>query len=145
MDLAMTDERTVAELITSAEAMPEGRVCDALAAIRQDASADGITVTVDLHGKLVGLDVSRSALERGAADVARHIGDLVAEAAAAAAHQGMAVLAALPGLADTPLLDEIQRRLPPAPAPTAPAPAAPVRPAADPEPDDSVPVLHESW
>jgi hypothetical protein len=139
----MTDERTVTELITDAENLPVGQASAALAALRQDASADGITVTVDLHGKLVGLDVSRTALERGAADLASRISDLVAEAAAVAARQGLAVLATLPGVAESPLLDEIQHRLPTPPANDAPVPTPP---APDPEPEDSpVPVLHEAW
>lgn len=144
----MTDDRTVDDLIASAENAPQGRVCDALAAIRQEASADGITVTVDLYGKLVGLDLRRSALERGAADVARRIGDLVAEASATACHRGLAVLADLPGLTESPLLDEIRDRLPAKPAPAEPTRSArvPARPATQPDSDDdAVPVIQAAW
>lgn len=100
----MTGERTVAELIADAEAMPDGTRSAELAAIRQDATEDGVTVTVDVYGKLVALRLDPSAMTAGATELAQRIRNLVAKAATDATR---AAAATLPGLPVT--LDELMR------------------------------------
>lgn len=146
----MTDDRTIDELVADAENAPVGSRCATLDAIRQDASGGGVIVTVDLYGKLVGLELSRTALEAGAADVAGRIRELVAEATLGATRQGMAVLAGIAGLAETPLADELARLLPDEPKAEEEPQQEPARvrraPAREPEPeDDPVPVTLTAW
>ena len=66
---------------------------DQLDEVRGEASGDGVSVTVDLHGKLVGLDFDRTALSLRPDDLAAVVRRLAAEAAADALARGTAVLA----------------------------------------------------
>ncbi len=69
-----------------------------LDAIRAQASGDGVSVTVDLHGKPVDLAFTRAAFDHTPTGLANTIRRLVDEAAADALRQGTAVLAdVLPG------------------------------------------------
>lgn len=64
-----------------------------LDAVRREASASGVTVVVDLHGKLVDLSFMREALAVRPAELAAVVRRLVDEAAAEALAEGMSVLA----------------------------------------------------
>ncbi|CCH33597.1 hypothetical protein ABZ816_22660 [Actinosynnema sp. NPDC047251] len=63
-----------------------------LDAIRATASDGGVTVTVDLHGKPVGLEFAREAFARTPSALAEAVRRLADRAAADALAQGMAVL-----------------------------------------------------
>lgn len=64
-----------------------------LDAVRCGASSSGVTVVVDLHGKPVDLTFTREALALRPADLASVIRRLADEAAAAAAAEGLSILA----------------------------------------------------
>ncbi|XVS62547.1 hypothetical protein ACQPYE_30390 [Actinosynnema sp. CA-299493] len=64
-----------------------------LDAVRREASASGVTVVVDLHGKPVDLSFTREALALRPAELAGVIRELADEAAAAAVAEGVAILA----------------------------------------------------
>jgi hypothetical protein len=64
-----------------------------LDAVRREASASGVTVVVDLHGKPVDLAFTREALTLRPAELAGLIRELVDEAAAAAVAEGVAIVA----------------------------------------------------
>ncbi|NUT53895.1 MAG: hypothetical protein HOV94_42390 [Saccharothrix sp.] len=64
-----------------------------LDAVRCEASASGVTVVVDLHGKPVDLSFTREALTLRPADLADVVRRVADEAAAAALAEGMAILA----------------------------------------------------
>lgn len=66
-----------------------------LDAIRATASGDGVAVTVDLHGKPVGLEFAREAFTRTPSALAATVRRLVDQAAADALAQGMAVVGAV--------------------------------------------------
>ncbi|MFD7658302.1 hypothetical protein ACFV4N_30380 [Actinosynnema sp. NPDC059797] len=63
-----------------------------LEAIRREASGRGVTVVVDLHGKLVDLSFAREALTMRPDELAGVVRGLVDEAAAGAVEEGMAVV-----------------------------------------------------
>ena len=63
-----------------------------LDAIRGEASASGVTVVVDLHGKPVDLGFTREALSLRPDELAGVVRRLAGEAAAAALADGMAVV-----------------------------------------------------
>ncbi|MEU4806072.1 hypothetical protein [Actinosynnema sp. NPDC023587] len=81
-----------------------------LDAIRATASGDGVVVTVDLHGKPVGLEFAREAFTRTPSALAETVRRLADEAAADALAQGRAALA---GVLPADLLDNVR---PPHPA-----------------------------
>ncbi|NUT97629.1 MAG: hypothetical protein HOY78_36960 [Saccharothrix sp.] len=60
--------------------------------IRGEASGDGVSVTVDLHGKLVGLTFDRDAFTLRPDDLAGVVRRLAEAATADAVAQGMAVV-----------------------------------------------------
>ncbi|ONI90190.1 hypothetical protein ALI22I_12740 [Saccharothrix sp. ALI-22-I] len=64
-----------------------------LDAVRRETSASGVTVVVDLHGKLVDLSFTREALDLRPTELAGIVRRLTDEAADAALAEGMAVLA----------------------------------------------------
>ena len=64
-----------------------------LDAVRREASASGVTVVVDLHGKPVDLAFTREALALRPAELASVIRRLADEAAAAAVAEGLSILA----------------------------------------------------
>ncbi|WP_409181690.1 hypothetical protein F9C11_35255 [Amycolatopsis sp. VS8301801F10] len=115
------DERGIDELIEIAEEIPEQLgLSEGLAAIRATARGEGLSVTVDVHGMLVHLDIGESALELGPAALAAEISRLSAEAGAQALQQGMRAVRAgcVPAVAaaveDVLALDDVPE---PAPAP----------------------------
>ncbi len=63
-----------------------------LDAIRREASASGVTVVVDLHGRPVDLEFTREALTLRPDELAGVVRRLADEAAAAAVADGMAVV-----------------------------------------------------
>lgn len=78
------------------------------------AAADGVEVTVNVEGRLVGLAIAPQALEAGPAALAALIVRLTEEASAAALNEGIAVLA--PFVAEE-VTDELRAlTLPPSPS-----------------------------
>lgn len=85
---------SLAELLAEADALPEhGGLGAALAAINRSVHDDAVTVTVNLHGKLVGLVLAEPAMQLPSADLAERISRATAEAAAAALADGVQVIA----------------------------------------------------
>ncbi|MFD2471718.1 hypothetical protein [Amycolatopsis silviterrae] len=84
------DERGIDELIEIAEEIPEQLgLSEGLAGIRATARGEGLSVTVDVHGMLVHLDIGESALELGPDALAAEISRLSTEAGTQALHQGL--------------------------------------------------------
>ncbi|WP_406629846.1 hypothetical protein [Amycolatopsis sp. WGS_07] len=84
------DERGIDELIEIAEEIPERLgLSEGLAGIRATARGEGLSVTVDVHGMLVHLDIGESALELGPDALAAEISRLSTEAGTRALHQGL--------------------------------------------------------
>ncbi|GAA3533039.1 hypothetical protein GCM10022222_15520 [Amycolatopsis ultiminotia] len=136
----MDDERGVDDLIELADEIPESLGLSAgLSEIRATARSKDLSVTVDVHGMLVALDVGEAALERGPDALAAEISRLSAEAGTRALQQGMravkagctpAVTAAIGDALE--LEDEPATQPPSADAAPSPSPAprpAPRRPA----------------
>ena len=83
-------EPTVAELLAEADALPEhGTLGATLDAIARTVRDETVAVTVTLHGKLVGLELSEQAMHLPSADLAERISRATAEAAAAALADGL--------------------------------------------------------
>ncbi|MFD9893624.1 hypothetical protein ACFWY9_30125 [Amycolatopsis sp. NPDC059027] len=75
------DERTVDELIELAEEIPERLgLAEGMAGLRGRASGDGVSVTVDVQGKLVGLEIDDQGIALGPDRLAARIAELSAEA-----------------------------------------------------------------
>lgn len=86
-------EPTINELLADADALPErGGLGAALDAISRNVSDDAVSVTVNLHGKLVGLEFTEHAMQLPAAELAARISQATSEAAAAALADGMQAL-----------------------------------------------------
>ncbi|WP_199785884.1 MULTISPECIES: hypothetical protein [Actinomycetes] len=84
------DERGIDELIEIADEIPDQLGLSAgLAAIRTAARSEALSVTVDVHGMLVHLDIGETALELGPAALAAEISRLSAEASTQALHEGL--------------------------------------------------------
>ncbi|HEY2061293.1 MAG TPA: hypothetical protein VGH57_23190 [Amycolatopsis sp.] len=84
------DDRGVDELIELADEIPERLgLSDGLAEIRATAEREGLSVTVDVHGMLVALDIGEAALELGPAVLAAEISRLSTEAGNRALHEGL--------------------------------------------------------
>ncbi|GAB3392216.1 hypothetical protein [Amycolatopsis echigonensis] len=122
------DERGIDELIEIAEEIPDQLgLSEGLAAIRATASGEGLSVTVNLHGMLVHLDIGESALELGPAALAAEISRLSTEAGSLALQQGLRAVRAgcVPAVAaaveDELALDDV----PEAPQPAQEAPREP--------------------
>lgn len=98
---------------------------DQLAAITATAdSADGITVTVNLDGQLIGLQLAPQALSLSPSRLGDEIFGLVQEAAATALREGLALVAPVAGADLTAELTSIVDSHPGAPQEVpAPAPA----------------------
>lgn len=116
------DERGIDELIEIAEEIPEQLgLSEGLAALRATASGEGVSVTVNLHGMLVHLDIGESALDLGPDALAAEIARLSTEAGTRALHQGLRAVRAgcVPAVAaaveDVLALDD-EPEPPPAPA-----------------------------
>jgi hypothetical protein len=87
--------RTVEELLADADALPDGTLSARLDAIERSASGDGVTVTVNLYGKLTGIRFDPAALKLGPTRLAERIQELSGEAGAGALAEGRAVLGEL--------------------------------------------------
>jgi hypothetical protein len=84
------DDRGVDELIELADEIPERLgLSDGLTEIRATARREGLSVTVDVHGMLVALDIGETALELGPAVLAAEISRLSTEAGTRALHEGL--------------------------------------------------------
>ncbi|WP_181771342.1 hypothetical protein [Amycolatopsis pittospori] len=92
----MIDERGVEQLLEDAEA-PDTDYRGRLAAVTGEASSDGVTVTVDLYGKPVGLRFDRAALTSRASDLSALVLRLAAAATVLALDAGESVV---DGIAD---------------------------------------------
>ncbi|MBB4684502.1 hypothetical protein [Amycolatopsis jiangsuensis] len=91
----MEDERGVDDLIDIADEIPETLGLSAgLTEIRATARGEGLSVTVDVHGMLVALDLGEAALEKGPAALAAEISRLSTEAGTRALHAGMRAIKA---------------------------------------------------
>lgn len=87
--------RTVEELLADADTLPDPTLSARLDAIERSASGDGVTVTVNLYGKLTGLRFDPVALKLGPERLADRIQELSGEAGAGALAEGRAVLGEL--------------------------------------------------
>jgi hypothetical protein len=89
------DERTVDELLAAADefASTSGSLSSQLASIMGNARGNGVLVSVDLHGKLVGLQFDQQAMYLSPDELAAKIQQLAEEASAAAMSDGVAALA----------------------------------------------------
>jgi hypothetical protein len=117
--------RGVDELVEMAESLPEtAGLSTGLAAIRASAAGEGVTVTVDLNGMPVGLELDDSALSLGAGRLAGEITRLAAEASANALREGISAIVAVCGeeLA-TVVRDQLGLDAEPEPAPSRRRPA----------------------
>ncbi|SEP38319.1 hypothetical protein [Amycolatopsis saalfeldensis] len=84
------DDRGVDELIELADEIPDRLgLSEGLAEIRATAEREGLSVTVDVHGMLVALDIGEAALELGPAVLAAEISRLSTEAGTRALHEGL--------------------------------------------------------
>ncbi|GHH42863.1 hypothetical protein [Lentzea cavernae] len=92
----MTHEpRTLEEELAEDEEREPLGLRAALDAITRSAQADDVVVTVDLHGKLVGLELGPRAMELRPVALAARLQRLTAHAAEAALAAGAEVLAAV--------------------------------------------------
>lgn len=99
----MDDERTVDELIEIAEDMPERLgLAAGMAEVRGAARSEHVSVTVDVQGMLIGLEIDEHALALGPERLAAEISRLSAEAGTNALRDGLKVIKAgcTPALAE---------------------------------------------
>jgi len=89
----MSEQRSVEELLDAAEqtAVDPG-ASTGLDSIRETLSRDGVTVTVDLHGKLIGLEFTDSAMKLAPAELAARIQRLTTDAGTKALAAGLTVI-----------------------------------------------------
>lgn len=87
----MTDERSVEQLLEDADT-PDTDYRGRLAAVIGETRADGVTVTVDLYGKPIGLHFDRGALSLRASELSALILRLAGEATAVALDAGESVV-----------------------------------------------------
>lgn len=99
-------EPSVAQLIE--DGLTDEPLGARLDAIRRTASAGGVTVTVDLHGQLVGLILDHAAMRLPAHELAARIQSSAGEAAQAALRDGLAILSAA---ASTGLTEDLATQL----------------------------------
>ncbi|UKD56009.1 MULTISPECIES: hypothetical protein [Amycolatopsis] len=84
------DERSIDELIEIAEEIPDQLgLSEGLATLRATAGREGLSVTVNMHGMLVHLDIGEAALELGPDALAAEISRLSTEAGTQALRQGL--------------------------------------------------------
>jgi len=88
------DGRTVVELLAHADSIDPAApsLHSRLAAVRGRADGRGVSATVDLHGKLVGLEFGREAMGLPPMTLAAVIQELAGRATAAALAEGVALL-----------------------------------------------------
>jgi hypothetical protein len=87
--------RSIDELIEAAAELDErtAGLFERLAGITAHAAGDGIEVTVNLDGRLIGLELTDAAIRRGAGELAAEIQRLTQLASATALADGFATLA----------------------------------------------------
>ncbi|KAA9148164.1 hypothetical protein FPZ12_045075 [Amycolatopsis acidicola] len=91
----MEDERTIDELIEIAEEIPEKLgLAEGMAGLRGTAAGEHVSVTVDVQGKLVGLEIGEDALRQTPEALAAEISRLSASAGNAVLRKGIDVLRA---------------------------------------------------
>lgn len=84
------DERTIDELITIATEMPDRLgLAAGLAELRGSARGEGVSVTVDVQGMLVDLDIDDRGIALGPQRLAAEISRLSAEASGTALRAGL--------------------------------------------------------
>jgi hypothetical protein len=87
---------TIDELIAASAALQDG-LFDRLAKITAQAAEHGVSVTVNLDGQLIALDLSDEALRLGAARLAAEIYRLTLQAAGSALAEGIEALEPVAG------------------------------------------------
>ena len=87
------DDLTVEQLLAAADDLAAEPLATKLGAVRHTATDSGVTVTVDLHGKLVDLTIDHTAIRLSPTDLATKLQTLTDQAATAALTDGLAVLA----------------------------------------------------
>jgi hypothetical protein len=123
---SVEDERSIDELITIAEELPERfGLAERVGQVRGTARGEGVSVSVDTHGMLVELELADRALGLGPERLAAEISRLAAEAATNALQDALQVIkyGSNPRLAAM-LGDYLGIRNEPAPRPPEPFPAA---------------------
>lgn len=89
----MEDERTVDELIQIADEMPERfGLAEGMSGLRATAAGEQVSVTVDVQGMLVGLEIGEQALRQAPEVLAAEISRLSAEAGDAVLRKGIDAL-----------------------------------------------------
>lgn len=88
----MIDDLTVEEMLAAADDVAGDGLGARLDAIRHQATDGGIAVTVDLHGKLVGLTIDHRAMRLPAHELAGKLRTLTDKAAEAAVDEALTVL-----------------------------------------------------
>lgn len=87
------DERSIEDLLAEADAGRErGTLGATLDAINRSVHDVAVSVTVNLHGKLIGLELTEHAMALPPGELAARISAATTEAAAAALADGMQVL-----------------------------------------------------
>jgi hypothetical protein len=105
----MNDELTVEEMLAAADEPTSDTLSAKLGTIRQRASDADVSVTVDLHGKLVALTIDPKTLTQRPDALATTIKRLTDQAAAAALSAGIAVLT--DSLQDSALIADLTTQL----------------------------------
>ena len=131
-----TDDRSIDELIEIAEEIPDRLGLSAgMAELRGSAQGEGVSVTVDVQGMLVELEITDRALALGPERLAAEISRLSTEAGNNVLQAGLKAIRAGCG-PDVATAIAGYFKLDDAPSPPAPAPAPPGRSAARPSPPD---------
>lgn len=143
------DERSIDELIEIAEEIPDRLgLAAGMAELRGSAQGEGVSLSVDVHGMLVDLQISDSALDLGPERLAAEISRLAAEASSSALQAGLRAVEAGcgPRLASTIAGYLGVEREPPTPAqpePPAPTIGATRRRWSDDEPEEGFVLVRE--
>lgn len=99
----MDDERSIDELIEIAEEIPDRLgLAAGIAGVRAQARDAHVSVSVDVQGKLVGLEIADQALKLGPEQLAAEIRRLSTEAGTSALRDGLRAVRAgcVPAVAD---------------------------------------------
>lgn len=89
-DERATDERTIDELIELADEIPDRLgLAEGMADLRGRAAGEGVSLAVDVQGKLVELEIGDRGLALGPERLAAEISRLAAEASTEVLHAGL--------------------------------------------------------
>ncbi|HEY0639936.1 MAG TPA: hypothetical protein VGD67_20040 [Pseudonocardiaceae bacterium] len=92
-DAGYADEPTVEEMLEFYDANePASSLADAVAAVRHTLAEDDVTVTVDVHGRLVDLTLGPRAMRLRGAELAARVRSLAERAAHAALGEAVTML-----------------------------------------------------